>query len=322
MLYKNQENYYFLININKEIIYMNDNFCRGFYIFSGKKPRLFKSVVELVPQCVQSEVSEVLDRCFSHKPFTHIFTLILPDKISVTLKLKAEPVFYHGELTFVIIEIRDINAKDKYQDIAQKQKNALNDYAFFTSHVLREPVSHILSVSQVLNDFQIGTYDFLEITDLLTDLQAQAIKLDRIMLTLSSLLIDESSLESSPKELIKKNILTVALVDDDLLINKIHEYLIKKHFPHIQVKAYSNPFDALINIAETTPQLILLDINMPQIDGWKFLHQLDSEMISSEVVIVSSSIDPHEKMRAFRYERVKGFLNKPLTYEKIKKILT
>lgn len=74
------------------------------------------------------------------------------------------------------------------------------------------------------------------------------------------------------------------------------------------------------NIGFDDPDLILLDINMPQKDGWEVLDFIDQQSISfnkSYMVLLSSSINPKDKTKAFSYASVKGYLQKPLRKEDI-----
>ncbi|MDX2285199.1 MAG: response regulator [Bacteroidia bacterium] len=68
------------------------------------------------------------------------------------------------------------------------------------------------------------------------------------------------------------------------------------------------------------PNLILLDINMPIMDGFEFLEawsQLDfSGKDQVKIVMLTSSSNPRD-LDAARHYGVHGFLNKPLTREKI-----
>lgn len=61
--------------------------------------------------------------------------------------------------------------------------------------------------------------------------------------------------------------------------------------------------------------LILLDINMPGMDGFHFLVEFEALSASRDVAVVmlSSSSDPSDQWRAAQHRSVRGFLNKPLT---------
>jgi len=71
------------------------------------------------------------------------------------------------------------------------------------------------------------------------------------------------------------------------------------------------------------PEIILLDLNMPVMDGWQFLDELIQIPTDTliTVYIVSSSVDPADRNRAKLYENVTNYLIKPMTSERLKEIL-
>lgn len=74
---------------------------------------------------------------------------------------------------------------------------------------------------------------------------------------------------------------------------------------------------------EGIPQMVLLDINMPVIDGWKFLDQMNDFLLEAgiSVFILSSSVNPKDIERAMQYDSVLKYIIKPLTLDKIATIL-
>lgn len=72
---------------------------------------------------------------------------------------------------------------------------------------------------------------------------------------------------------------------------------------------------------DSLPELILLDLKMPQASGWDFLEEyakLPDPGIP--VFVVSSTQDPHEKAKAIENPYVSGFYKKPLSYQDLMKL--
>lgn len=107
--------------------------------------------------------------------------------------------------------------------------------------------------------------------------------------------------------------LKIMLVDDQKMANFINKKLIEvTDFAH-NIVDYTLPDAALQDVESEKPDLIFLDLNMPIIDGWKFLDSLQKSKISTKVVIVTSSTSTRDKLKAQNYTQVLDFLIKPLT---------
>lgn len=80
-------------------------------------------------------------------------------------------------------------------------------------------------------------------------------------------------------------------------------------------------FDSNLESPEAWPEIILLDISMPTMDGFAFLEEFkkfpDSILGKCKVVIVSSSTDPADIKKAGSQKYVSGFILKPLNHEKL-----
>ena len=107
--------------------------------------------------------------------------------------------------------------------------------------------------------------------------------------------------------------LKVMLVDDQKMANFINKKLIEISGFSSHIIDYTIPNAALSNLDKDQPDLIFLDLNMPEINGWTFLDILEKDKRPTRVVIVTSSTSSIDKEKAQKYARVIDFLTKPLT---------
>src|SRR5687768_11583574 len=107
------------------------------------------------------------------------------------------------------------------------------------------------------------------------------------------------------------------IVDDDEMVIFLHKIaVVESGLTPNPVIAY-NGRQALdfINRSENreTVFLVLLDINMPELNGWEFLDAIQSVDASIYVVMVTSSVDSRDKKKAKSYKQVIEYMEKPLS---------
>ncbi len=70
------------------------------------------------------------------------------------------------------------------------------------------------------------------------------------------------------------------------------------------------------------PEVILLDLNMPIMDGWEFLERFIEIPCDRKITIfiVTSSIDPRDRKRVEEYQNVSNYMVKPITPEALVEI--
>jgi CheY-like chemotaxis protein len=114
--------------------------------------------------------------------------------------------------------------------------------------------------------------------------------------------------------------LDLLLVDDDAVVQLLHTITLKSNGFHNNPVLCNNGKEALTHITENKlsnkKYLIFLDINMPVMGGWEFLDELSkySELMEcSKVIIVSSSINTGDKIKAFQYSNVIDYFEKPIS---------
>ena len=67
------------------------------------------------------------------------------------------------------------------------------------------------------------------------------------------------------------------------------------------------------------PDIMFVDFNMPVMDGFEFIENFkkinDEELMKSKIVILTSSIDHEDRVKAEKIDSSITFINKPLTSE-------
>lgn len=115
--------------------------------------------------------------------------------------------------------------------------------------------------------------------------------------------------------------LKVLLVDDDAMIIFLHKYVVQISGLSSDPVCLANGEEAIdylqVNYSSGDHYLVLLDINMPVMDGWGFLDAIQAMPFTDLiiVIVVSSSIDNHDRERALKYKHVIDFIEKPLDVE-------
>ena len=116
-----------------------------------------------------------------------------------------------------------------------------------------------------------------------------------------------------------KNIL---LVDDDELSIAFNKYILEEFDPTLTITVCKNGVEAMnyFKSTSTYPDLVLLDISMPLMDGFEFLDwYVVHAKNTTRIVMCSTSSREEEKLRARSYgSNVVGYIEKPCSKEKIK----
>lgn len=118
------------------------------------------------------------------------------------------------------------------------------------------------------------------------------------------------------------------LIDDDTTSNFLDARLIENTSISKKLKVFNYANIALDELKKLAlidpmefPDLILLDIQMPYMNGWQFIEEFqkfpEDVLKKCKLFIFSSSVNPKDIEKSKTYKVVTGFISKPLTIGKL-----
>ena len=103
--------------------------------------------------------------------------------------------------------------------------------------------------------------------------------------------------------------MNILIAEDDVFFQKFYKNELEQHGYQVQIA--SNGKEALAMIAKQKPDLMILDIIMPQKDGFEVLEELSqSGQISSIPVLIFSTLGQEKDVKQALDLGAKGFVNK------------
>lgn len=116
----------------------------------------------------------------------------------------------------------------------------------------------------------------------------------------------------------------VLLVDDDSAFNFLNRIILNTNGIDCEIDECLDGMSALkLADSGSCPEVILLDINMPVMDGFEFLDEFDRNSKCrqhTKVFILTSSNQDEDRKKALSYSCVKGYFDKPLSEHHITQI--
>lgn len=110
-----------------------------------------------------------------------------------------------------------------------------------------------------------------------------------------------------------KDKLTCYIIDDEPLAQEIlEEYVSKVSFLELK-GSFASPLEAAGSLEKDQPDLLFLDINMPDLDGLSFMQMLNRK----PMIILTTAYDQYA-LKAFELD-VKDYLLKPFSFERFYK---
>lgn len=119
----------------------------------------------------------------------------------------------------------------------------------------------------------------------------------------------------------------VLLVDDDDTVNFYNQYIFSQSGLTAAIEIKENGSEAItyiqncIQLDQHVPELILLDINMPVMNGFEFLDRFEifnyHQSLNVKIVLLTTSDHPYDHQQAGKYSSISRYMTKSLTKEKL-----
>ena len=128
-----------------------------------------------------------------------------------------------------------------------------------------------------------------------------------------------------------KKLESILLIDDDEITNFINEHLLQEMSVATEILIATNGKEGLDLIQarcqdqKSCPDLILLDIKMPVMNGFEFLEEYQNMDVPNRpqtVVVMLTSSSNSKDIEQANQSDIATYINKPLTEQKISTIIT
>ncbi len=107
------------------------------------------------------------------------------------------------------------------------------------------------------------------------------------------------------------------LLVDDMALNQqlVCELLAKSH---VEITVVSNGLEALERLSQNTYSLVLLDIQMPKLDGFQTIERIrnDKHLVDLPVIAMTAHVSVDDKERCI-YAGMNDYISKPIDFEKL-----
>lgn len=124
----------------------------------------------------------------------------------------------------------------------------------------------------------------------------------------------------------------IYIIDDDAIFMKTSQILVQRTAADINITLFQNATKAIESLQQTImqerdsfPDIIFLDLSMPEKDGWQFVEAYQKLPTNywqqCKLIILTTSIDPRDADKAATYPSVDTLVSKPINCEWLQALL-
>jgi DNA-binding response OmpR family regulator len=112
----------------------------------------------------------------------------------------------------------------------------------------------------------------------------------------------------------------VLVIDDEKVLLRLYELTLKSWLLPLELHLSDNGYSGLLSVGQVEPQLLVLDLNLPNIDGFSIIAALKhSGLLERMELMVISALEPDEVLARMPVGVDCQVLPKPIPFEEIKR---
>jgi len=115
---------------------------------------------------------------------------------------------------------------------------------------------------------------------------------------------------------------TMLVIDDDKVFNTLITSFVQSKFPSLEVMQAFDGFDAGVQLSSNHPRCIILDLDLPGIDGFELCHKInENKEYGKPAVIVVTALQSTDDEKKVEDLGIVKFFRKPLKLDELGSVI-
>ncbi|MBW1614611.1 MAG: response regulator [Deltaproteobacteria bacterium] len=118
---------------------------------------------------------------------------------------------------------------------------------------------------------------------------------------------------------VKERKLVVAVDDEEMILNLLEQFFSTNDMPYMyKLATFSNPIEAAFFIGDRKPDLIILDLLMPELNGFNIAGKIQQASPHSKIIVLTGHAT-HDNIARLKKYNISAVLTKPVNLKILKK---
>ncbi len=133
--------------------------------------------------------------------------------------------------------------------------------------------------------------------------------------------LQEHDMPIPPFLKINEKKLVVAVDDENAVLKLLKKFFSTKDMLYLyQLETFSNPLNAALFIGDKKPELVLMDLLMPKLDGFSLAEKIKQTSPDSRIIVITGYATEQNLKRLRKY-KIDGLLTKPIDLKVLKRMV-